>query len=172
MNTLSLSVSNPSRAKGSSLRNSLSTSVSSRCSRTESGALRPACGDVSQHQGLHEAALRHRPTMRDQIRPTNPGGGSSPPSNVRSGTLRLTAADGAALQRVAFPACLLMSRNARSMVAALIARRLVRTSCPSRRWSCRSIASTRTGTRGRSRLPQIWSNASQITISASRTALS
>src|SRR3954452_4031349 len=38
MNTLSLSVSSPSSGKGSSLRNSPSTSVSSRCSRTSSGA--------------------------------------------------------------------------------------------------------------------------------------
>ncbi len=103
---------------------------------------------------------------------TNPGGGSSQPSNVRSATLRLTAAEGAALRRVAVRACRLMSRNARSMVAALIDSRLVRTSSPSRRWPCRSIASTRIGTSGRSRLPQIRSDASQTTISASRTASS
>jgi hypothetical protein len=42
----------------------------------------------------------------------------------------------------------------------------------SRRWPCRSIASTKTGTSGRSRLPQIRSDASQITISASRVASS
>jgi len=38
MNTLSLSVSNPSRTKGKTLRISLSTSVSSFCSRTNTGA--------------------------------------------------------------------------------------------------------------------------------------
>jgi hypothetical protein len=38
MNTLSLSVSNPSKTNGSSLRISLSTSVSSVCSRTSTGA--------------------------------------------------------------------------------------------------------------------------------------
>jgi hypothetical protein len=57
MNTLSLSVSNPSRPKGNSLRISLSTSVSNRCSRTTVVRIPPACGDVGQHQGLHETAL-------------------------------------------------------------------------------------------------------------------
>src|SRR5258708_4752082 len=49
MNTLSLSVSNPSRANGSSLRNSLSTSVNRRCSRTNSGAhsVQPVAMSVS-----------------------------------------------------------------------------------------------------------------------------
>ena len=38
MNTLSLSVSNPRKENGNSLRSSLSTSVSSVCSRTRTGA--------------------------------------------------------------------------------------------------------------------------------------
>jgi hypothetical protein len=93
-------------------------------------------------------------------------------ATVRNGTLRLSAAEGAALRRLAVPACRLMSRNARSMVAALITSSLVRTSCASRRWPNRFIASTKTGTGGRNRLPQIRSDASQTTINASRTASS
>jgi hypothetical protein len=47
---------------------------------------------------------------------------------VRTGTLRLIAADGADQRRVAVPACCRISRNARSIGAALIASNLVRTS--------------------------------------------
>jgi hypothetical protein len=48
---------------------------------------------------------------------------------VRTGTLRLIAADDEAdRRRVAVPACCRISRNARSIVAALIASNLVRTS--------------------------------------------
>jgi hypothetical protein len=81
-------------------------------------------------------------------------------------------AEDTVLRRVDRPACCLTSRKARSIVAALIARTLIRTSGTSRTWPCRSIASTMMGTRGRSRLPQIRSDASQITISASRVASS
>jgi hypothetical protein len=52
---------------------------------------------------------------------TNPGGGSSQPSNVLTGTLRLIATEGADRRRVAVPACRRISRNARSIVTALIA---------------------------------------------------
>jgi Sulfatase len=103
---------------------------------------------------------------------TNPGGGSSQSANVRTGTLRLIAAEGADRRRVAVPACRRISRNARSIVAALIASNLARTSGTSWTWPCRSMASSRIGTSGRSRLPQIRSDASQTTISASRTASS
>jgi hypothetical protein len=58
------------------------------------------------------------------------------------------------------------------MVAALIVSNPVRTSGASWRWPCRSIASSMIGTNGRNRLPQIRSDASQTTISASRTASS
>jgi hypothetical protein len=60
---------------------------------------------------------------------------------VRTGTLRLIAAEGADRRRVAAPACRRMSRNARSIVAALIASNLARTSGASSTWPCRSIAS-------------------------------
>jgi hypothetical protein len=80
--------------------------------------------------------------MGDQICLDKPGGGLSQPSNVRTGTLRLIAAEGADLRRVAVPACRRISRNARSIVAALIASNLVRTSGTSCRWPCRSMAST------------------------------
>jgi hypothetical protein len=91
---------------------------------------------------------------------------------VRTGTRRLIAAEAADRRRVAGPACRRISCNARSIVAALIASNLARTS--GTRWTspCRSMASSRIGTRGRSRLPQIRSEASQTTISASRTASS
>ena len=58
------------------------------------------------------------------------------------------------------------------IVAALIVSNLARTSGTSWTWPCRSMASSRIGTSGRSRLPQIRSDASQTTISASRTASS
>jgi DNA-binding transcriptional MocR family regulator len=50
--------------------------------------------------------------------------------------------------------------SARSIVAALILSKPARTSAAGRRWPCRSIASTRTGMSGFSRLPQIRSDAS------------
>jgi hypothetical protein len=59
---------------------------------------------------------------------TNPGGGSSQSSKVRTGTLRLIAAEGADRRRVAVPACHRTSPKARSIVAALIASNLARTS--------------------------------------------
>ncbi len=128
MNTLSLSVSNPSRANGSSLRNSLSTSVNRRCSRTNSGAhsVQPVAMSVST-KVCTKLPFATGPLCATRSASTNPGDGSSQPSNVRSGTLRLTA-EGAALRRVAVPACRLMSCNARSMVAALIDSKRVRTS--------------------------------------------
>jgi hypothetical protein len=58
------------------------------------------------------------------------------------------------------------------MVAALIASNPPRTSGASWRCPCRSIASIMIGTNDRNRLPQIRSDASQIMISASRTASS
>src|SRR5947209_11466253 len=72
MNTLSLSVSNPSSGKGSSLRISPSTSVSSRCSRTSNGAhsVQPVAMSVSTKvwtwrrvrlRLLHARPLPHRP---------------------------------------------------------------------------------------------------------------
>ena len=58
------------------------------------------------------------------------------------------------------------------MVAALIVSKPASTSGARSRWPCRSIAETRIGTNGRSRLPQIRSDASQTTINASRVAWS
>ncbi len=59
----------------------------------------------------------------------NPGAGSSQSANVRTRTLRRTPAEGDARRRP-FPACPLTSRNARSIVAALIASRPPRTHPP------------------------------------------
>ena len=52
------------------------------------------------------------------------------------------------------------SSSARSIVAALIVSNPPQTSSASRRWPCRSIASTRIGTNGRKRFPQTRSDAS------------
>jgi hypothetical protein len=87
--------------------------------------------------------------MGDQIRLQKTTCGSFQPSNVRTGTLRLIAAD-----------------KARPIVAALIVSNLVRTSGSSRRWPCRSMPPTRIGISGCSRFPHIRPDASQITISA------
>jgi len=67
---------------------------------------------------------------------------------VRTGTLRLIAAEGADRRRGAIPACRRISRNARSIVAALIASNPARTSGTSWTRPCRSIASTRSGSSG------------------------
>jgi hypothetical protein len=78
---------------------------------------------------------------------------------VRTGTLRLIAAEGGDRRRFAVPACCRISRNARSILAALIVSNLLRTSGTSCKWSCCSIASTKIRSSGRSRLPQIRSDA-------------
>ena len=84
-------------------------------------ALRPTRGDVGQGQGLHEASLRRWSAMRDKSASTNPGGGSSQLSEVRTATLRRMAADGGVRRRVPLPDCFLISLSNRSIVAALIA---------------------------------------------------
>src|SRR5713101_6449685 len=108
MNTLSLSVSNPSRAKGSSLRISFSTSVSSRCSRTSSGAhsVHPVAMSVKTRV-CTKLPFATGPLCETRSASTNPGGGLSQPSNVRTGTLRLIAADGGALRCIDRPPCCL-----------------------------------------------------------------
>src|SRR5229473_8676678 len=62
MNTLSLSVSNPSRVNGSTLRNSLSTSVSSRCSRDSAGGAGTATRDLCQGTRFRGLARPHPAT--------------------------------------------------------------------------------------------------------------
>jgi hypothetical protein len=62
--------------------------------------------------------------------------------------------------------------STRSIVAALIVSSRARTSASSARCPCRSIAASSIGISGFSRLPQIRSDASHSTISASRTASS
>jgi hypothetical protein len=142
MNTLSLSVSNPSRREGSGLRNSPSTSVSARCSRR---TLRPARGDVGQHQGLHEAAPRDRPTMGHQIR-LDKSRRRIVPAIKRAH--RHAAPDRYRRSRQAARRC---SRLPPDITQRPIDRHrahrrvLVRTSGTSCRWPCRSMASTRIG---------------------------
>ena len=70
------------------------------------------------------------------------------------------------------PASVLTFFSRRSIVAALIASTPIRTSGANCRWPCRSIASTSTGSNGRSRLPQTRSGASHSTISAPHMAAS
>ena len=99
-----------------------------------------------------------------------PGGGSSQSENVRTGMLARTG-DGA-LRRRFLPARSRTPRSERSIVAGLIARSPARMSGPSCRWPCLSMAATKVGISAFSRLPQIRSDASQRTTSASRTASS
>ncbi len=173
MNTLSLSVSNPRSENGSSLRTSSRTSVNSRCSRTSKGAhsVQPVAMSVKVNV-CTKRPLAVGPPCATRSASTNPGAGSSQPSNVRTGTLLRTTAEEGARRPVLFPACPFTFCKARSIVAALIASRPVRTWGASCTWPCRCIASTRVGISGRSRLPQIRSDASQTTIRVSRTASS
>jgi hypothetical protein len=86
--------------------------------------------------------------------------------------LRRTDDGGAVRRRRLPPACSRILRSDLSMVAALMASSAARISGPSFRWPCRSIASTSVGINAFRRLPQIRSDASQSTTSASRTASS
>jgi IstB-like ATP binding protein len=73
---------------------------------------RPVCGDVGQRP-LVSGPMPDQPRQIQADRPQS--------SNVRTGTLRVIAAEGAGLQRVSSLACRRISRNDRSTVAALIA---------------------------------------------------
>ena len=97
MNTLSLSVSNPSSANGIRRRISLSTSVSSFCSRTSSGAhsVQPVAMSVSVSV-CTKLPFAVGPLCATRSASTNPGGGLSQPSKVRTATLRRIAAEGGA----------------------------------------------------------------------------
>ena len=74
MNTLSLSVSNPSSGERQQLAH-LAQHLGQQplLAHQQRRALRPARGDVGQHQRLHEAAARRRPAMRHQVRFDEPG---------------------------------------------------------------------------------------------------
>ncbi len=165
MNPLSLSVSKPSKANGIRSCIALRTSVSSSCSRTSNGAhsVQPVAISVSVSV-CTKLPFAVGPVCATRSASTNPGGGSSQPSKVRTATLRRIAAEGGAWRRFCPPARSLTSRSARSIVAALIPSKPVRTSGARCRWPCRSIASIRIATSGRSRLPQTRSDAYQITI--------
>src|SRR5665811_1383943 len=77
MNTLSLSVSKPSRGKGSRLRTSVSTSVSSLCSRTSNGAhsVQPVAMSVNVNV-CTKLPLAVGPLCATRSASTNPGAGS------------------------------------------------------------------------------------------------
>jgi hypothetical protein len=101
---------------------------------------------------------------------SKPGPTSPQSPNVRTGTNLPTW-----VIRVAFflrppDACSLTTRSKRSIVAALIASSCFFTPSSNCRWPCRSMAITSSGNEAFNRLPQILSEASQRTISASFTA--
>src|SRR3954463_11773503 len=106
MNTLSLSVSNPSRSKGSSLRSSVKTSLSRPCSRTSNGphSVHPVAMPVKTSV-CTKLPLAEGPLCATRSASTKPGGGSCQSAKVRTGTLRRTAEDGAVRRRVPPPAC-------------------------------------------------------------------
>src|SRR5215218_9158718 len=96
MNTLSLSVSNPSRSKGSSLRSSVKTSLSRPCSRTSNGphSVHPVAMSVKTSV-CTKLPLAEGPLWATKSASTKPGGGSCQSAKVRTGTLRRTAEDAA-----------------------------------------------------------------------------
>src|SRR4051812_1639027 len=77
MNTLSLSVSNPSRSKGSSLRSSVKTALSRPCSRTSNGphSVHPVAMSVNTSV-CTKLPLAEGPLCATKSASTNPGGGS------------------------------------------------------------------------------------------------
>src|SRR4051794_39108469 len=106
MNTLSLSVSNPSRSKGSSLRSSVKTALSRPCCRTSNGphSVHPVAMPVKTSV-CTKLPLAEGPLCATRSASTKPGGGSCQSAKVRTGTLRRTAEDGAVRRRVPPPAC-------------------------------------------------------------------
>src|SRR3954467_12383942 len=104
MNTLSLSVSNPSRSEGSSLRSSVKTSLSRPCSRTSNGphSAHPVAMSVKTSV-CTKLPLAEEPLCATRSALTKPGGGSCQSAKVRTGTLRRTAEDGAVRRRVPPP---------------------------------------------------------------------
>ena len=97
MNTLSLSVSNPSSGNGMRWRISLNTSANSFCSRTSNGAhsVQPVAMSVSV-KVCTKLPLAVGPLCATRSASTNPGAGSFQPSKVRTGTLRRMLAEGGA----------------------------------------------------------------------------
>src|SRR3954454_18563358 len=114
MNTLSLSVSNPSRSKGSSWRSSVKTALSRPCSRTSNGphSVHPVAMSVKTSV-CTKLLLAEGPLCATRSASTKPGGGSCQSAKVRTGTLRRTAEDGAVRRRVPPPACARTGRKAR-----------------------------------------------------------
>src|SRR5215218_3987655 len=100
MNTLSLSVSNPSRSKGSSLRSSVKPSLSRPCFRTSNGphSVHPVAMSVKTSV-CTKLPLAEGPLCATRSASTKPGGGSCQSAKVRTGTLRRTAEDGAVRRR-------------------------------------------------------------------------
>ena len=171
MKTLSLSVSNPSNANGSSLRISVNATVSTVCSRTSSGAhsVQPVAISVKTKVCV-KAPFANGPECATRSASTKPGAGLFQSENVRTGTLRLITVE--PLRRRCPVALALTPLRIRSIVAALMAKSCCRfwSSSPPCPW--RSIASISSGSKGCSRLPQIRSDASQANTRAARTASS
>lgn len=153
-------------------RSRVRASITRAPSRQGSGthSVQPVATSVST--SVHaNAPARLGPECATRSISMNPGGGSSQSLNVRIRTLRRTAFTAPARRRPAPPRSR-TSRKSRSIVAALIISKRLRTSGSSCRWPCRSIAGTSTGSEAFSRLPQIRSELSHRTISAARAASS
>lgn len=164
MNTVSLSVSRPSSTKGKCLRNSVSTVLNSVCSRTIRGAhsVKPVAMSVSTRVWM-KLPRADGPLCATRSASTTPGAGSFQSADVRIGTLRRR--ECAACRWRWRPNCSRIRANARSIVAALIAKSLSWISGESLSWLCRSISSTNAGSDAFSRFPQIRSDASQSSTS-------
>src|SRR6202166_90755 len=121
MKTLSLSVSNPSNANGSSLRSSVNATVSTVCSRTSSGAhsVQPVAISVKTRVCV-KAPFANGPECATRSASTKPGAGLFQSENVRTGTLRLIAVE--PLRRRCPVVLALTPVRIRSIVAALLAK--------------------------------------------------
>ncbi|SDF32310.1 hypothetical protein SAMN05216337_105139 [Bradyrhizobium brasilense] len=135
MNTVSLSISRPSSAKGNCLRNSVSTVLNSVCSRTIRGAhsVQPVAMSVSTRVWM-KLPRADGPLCATRSASTNPGAGSFQSADVLIGTLRRN--ECAACRRRLRPNSSRTCTNARSIVAALIAKSLSRISGARSRWPC------------------------------------
>jgi hypothetical protein len=116
MNTLSLSVSNPRGKNGIRWRISLNTWASSLCSCTSNGAhsVQPVAMSVSVNV-CTKLPFDVCPLRATRSASTNPGGGLSQPSKVRTATLRRIAAAGGARRRLLLDSGSLAWRSARSI---------------------------------------------------------
>ena len=173
MNTLSLSVSNPSKSNGMSLRRPVRTAFTSVRSRNSNGAHSVHPVAISVRTRVWAKLPRAEGPLCDtRSASTNPGAGSCQSECVRTGMLCRTDDGEIRGRRRRAPDCSRMLRRDRSIVAALMASKPARTSSARARWPCLSMEPTSVGSNGFRRLPQMRSDASHNTTRASRTASS